>query len=72
MTERGFVIVRPYYWHSAKSGVRIFDARPANIFKETITGILIPIDVHIKVPPPVLEAAWHEQLIREAEGSHEY
>jgi Serine/Threonine/Tyrosine Kinase found in polyvalent proteins len=71
MAGRGFEMVRPYYWHSAETGIRVFDARPANVFKESVSGILIPIDVHIKVPESILEEAWCEQLIKEAEGSYE-
>lgn len=71
MRNRGFEPTRSHAWHSLELGIRIFDARPANIFKETESGMLIPIDVHIKGPPDILEDAWREQQIREAEESHE-
>ncbi len=71
MKSRGIEPTRSHAWHSPELGIRIFDARPANIFKELESGMLIPIDVHIKSPPDVLEEAWREQQIREAEGSCE-
>ena len=70
MIGRGFGLIRENSWWSVETGIRIFDARPANIFKETETGMLIPIDVHIKVPASILEEAWSEQQTREAEGSY--
>ena len=42
-------------WYSPRSGLRIMDARPANIFRDVGTGLLMPIDIHIHAPATVLE-----------------
>lgn len=53
-------------WYSRASGIRIFDARTANIIFDSVTGYLIPIDIHISAPPDVVDQAWAEQKRREA------
>lgn len=65
LTHHGFEPAGVHAWYSASEGIRIMDARPANIFVDPETGILIPIDIHFNVPPELLEEAWREQERRE-------
>jgi hypothetical protein len=52
-------------WYSPLSGIRVMDARPANIFQDSETGLLMPIDIHMHAPAAVLEEAWDYQKQRE-------
>jgi len=65
MISREFANFGLNVWRSEKTGVIISDARPANIFKETETGMLIPIDVQVRAPRIIVEKAWREQAERE-------
>lgn len=65
MISRGFANCGPHFWKSESTGVLISDARPANVFKETESGMLIPIDVQVRAPAAMVEAAWREQAERE-------
>ena len=68
---RGFFLTQGFEpagenaWYSPLSGIRIMDARPANIFRDAETGLLMPIDIHIHAPAGVLEEAWAYQKQRE-------
>lgn len=65
MTGRGFAEVKPEHFHDPVKGIGVMDARTANIFKDSATGLLIPIDVHISAPAVVIAFAWEEQRRRE-------
>lgn len=62
----GFVADGVNAWFSAATRIRIMDARPANIFIDPESGVLVPIDIHINAPAEILEAAWQEQTRRES------
>ena len=53
-------------WYSPRSGLRVMDARPANIFRDVRTGLLMPIDIHIHAPATVLEEGGAYQKSRES------
>jgi hypothetical protein len=64
-SRQGFEPAGENAWYSPVSGVRIMDARPANIFVDAESGLLMPIDIHIHAPADVLEEAWAYQKKRE-------
>jgi hypothetical protein len=63
---KGFEAAGENAWYCPANGVRIMDARPANIFMDEASGLLIPIDIHIQTPAGILEEAWIHQSHREA------
>lgn len=63
--HRGYLPSGVHAWWSETTGTRIMDARPANIFIDSATGLMIPIDVHITTSASRLEEAWQEQRTRE-------
>jgi len=55
---RGFTFCG-YHSYQDAAGLRIADARPANIIMDSITNQFSPIDLHIlNAPPGLLEQAW--------------
>ena len=65
LAGKGFAPCGTNAFRNSHTGIRLADARPANIFKDHLTGLLMPVDVHVRAPEGVLTLAWEEQQRRE-------